>query len=83
MDGSAKIYTPISLILAVVIAIPFYEQWESAILFFFGSSAGVTEPVFGNDISFYLFSTPSLFSFSTSFLLLPFYYFSWSAAYTG
>lgn len=58
MDGSAKIYTPISLILAVVIAIPFYEQWESAILFFFGSSAGVTEPVFGNDISFYLFSYP-------------------------
>ena len=58
MDGSAKIYTPISLILAVVIAIPFYEQWESALLFFFGSSSGVTEPVFNNDISFYLFSYP-------------------------
>ncbi len=58
MDGSAKIYTPISFILAVIIAIPFYEQWESAILFFFGSSAGVTDPVYGNDISFYLFSYP-------------------------
>ncbi len=58
MDGSAKVYTPISFILAVVIAMPFYDQWESAILFFFGSSAGVTEPVYGNDVSFYLFSYP-------------------------
>ncbi len=58
MQGSAKVYTPLSLILAVVIALPFYDQWESAILFFFGSSAGVTEPVYGNDVSFYLFSYP-------------------------
>ncbi len=58
MDGSAKIYTPLSLLLAVIIAFPFYDQWESAILFFFGSTAGVTEPVYGNDISFYLFSYP-------------------------
>jgi len=58
MNGSAKIYTPLSLVLAVVIAIPFYEQWESALLFFFGESSGVTEPVYGQDISFYLFSYP-------------------------
>jgi len=59
MEGSAKVYTPLSLILAVMVAIPFYNQWESAILFFFGSSAGVTEPVYGNDVSFYLFSYPT------------------------
>lgn len=58
MDGSAKVYTPLSLMLAIVIAIPFYNQWESALLFFFGSTAGVSEPVYGNDISFYLFSYP-------------------------
>jgi len=58
MAGSAKVYTLLSLILAVMIAIPFYDQWESAILFFFGSSAGVTEPVYNNDVSFYLFSYP-------------------------
>ncbi|MCK5890028.1 MAG: UPF0182 family protein [Methylococcales bacterium] len=58
MSGSAKVYTPLSLILAIFIAIPFYEQWESAILFFFGDSAGVTDPVYNNDISFYLFSYP-------------------------
>ncbi len=58
MDGSEKIYRVLSFALAVIVAIPFYEQWESAILFFFGSSAGVTEPVYGNDVSFYLFSYP-------------------------
>lgn len=58
MDGSAKVYTPLSFILAIVIALPFYDQWESAILFFFGSTAGLTEPVYGNDVSFYLFSYP-------------------------
>ncbi|MCK4840398.1 MAG: UPF0182 family protein [Methylococcales bacterium] len=58
MDGSAKIYLVLSLFLAVTIAWPFYDQWESAILFFFGSASGVTEPVYGNDISFYLFSYP-------------------------
>ena len=58
MSGSIKIYTPLSLILAVIIASPFYHQWESALLYFFGSSAGITEPVYGHDISFYLFSYP-------------------------
>ncbi|NOQ37215.1 MAG: UPF0182 family protein [Methylococcaceae bacterium] len=58
MDGSVKIYTPLSLILAVMIAAPFYEQWESALLFFFGDTAGISEPVYGHDISFYLFSYP-------------------------
>ena len=58
MEGSAKVYIPVSFILAIFIALPFYEQWESALLFFFGSSSGVTEPVFENDISFYLFSYP-------------------------
>jgi len=58
MSGSAKIYTPISLILAIFIAIPFYHQWETALLYFFGSASGVTEPVYGQDISFYLLSYP-------------------------
>ncbi|MDQ7090338.1 MAG: UPF0182 family protein [Methylococcales bacterium] len=58
MDGSEKIYTPLSFILAIVIALPFYNQWESALLFFFGEDSGVLEPVYGHDISFYLFSYP-------------------------
>lgn len=58
MAGSLWIYTPLSLILAIVIAVPFYQQWESVILFFFGESAGILDPIFGNDISFYMFSYP-------------------------
>jgi len=58
MSGSVWVYTPLSLVLAIFIALPFYEQWEQAILYFFGSASGVTEPVYGNDISFYLFSYP-------------------------
>jgi len=58
MYGSVRIYTPLSLILAVVIASPFYHQWETALLYFFGGNSGVTEPVFNLDVSFYLFSYP-------------------------
>ncbi|WNB76305.1 UPF0182 family protein [Methylomonas koyamae] len=58
MTGSAKVYTPVSLVLAIVIAIPFYLQWEQALLFFFGEAAGITDPVYGNDVSFYMFSYP-------------------------
>ncbi len=59
MNGSAVIYTPISLILAIFIAIPFYDQWESTLLYFFGSNSGVTETVYGNDVSFYMLSYPT------------------------
>jgi hypothetical protein len=58
MTGSARIYTPISLLLAIAIAIPFYLQWEQALLFFFGSASGIVDPVYGNDVSFYMFSYP-------------------------
>ncbi len=59
MSGSLKIFTPLSLILAIVIAIPFYEQWESALLYVFGRSSGLKEPVYNNDTSFYLLSYPT------------------------
>ncbi|WP_349432317.1 UPF0182 family protein [Methylomarinum sp. Ch1-1] len=58
MSGSSKVYTPLSFFLAVFIAIPFYEQWEKALLFFFGSASGIVEPVFEQDVSFYMLSYP-------------------------
>jgi len=58
MYGSVRIYTPLSLILAIVVASPFYHQWETALLYFFGGNSGVADPVFNLDISFYLFSYP-------------------------
>ncbi|MEE9412991.1 MAG: UPF0182 family protein [Methylococcales bacterium] len=56
--GAMEIYTPLALLLAIIIAIPFYTQWESALLFLFAPESGVSEGVYGNDISFYLFSLP-------------------------
>ena len=44
--------------LAIFIAIPFYDQWETTLLYLFGNRSGVTEPVYGDDISFYLLSLP-------------------------
>lgn len=58
MSGSVRVYSWVSLILAVAIAVPFYLQWEDALLFFFGSASGIKDPVYENDISFYLFSYP-------------------------
>ena len=58
MHGSLKVYTPLSLILAIFIASPFYHQWETSLLYFFGSSSGIVDPVYGQDVSFYLFSYP-------------------------
>jgi uncharacterized membrane protein (UPF0182 family) len=56
--GSLWVYLPLSLLLAIAIAIPFYNHWQDALLFVFGPDAGVSDPVFGNDVSFYLFSYP-------------------------
>ncbi len=58
MDGSIKVYTPLSFLLAVAIAIPFYDQWEPSLLFFFGTNSGITDPVYGRDVSFYMLSYP-------------------------
>ncbi len=59
MNGSAMVYTPISLVLAVFIALPFYHQWETTLLYFFGGDSGVTESVYGKDVSFYMLSYPT------------------------
>jgi uncharacterized protein len=56
INVSMKIYLPISLLLAIYIAIPFYKNWEIALLYFFGGSSGVIEPVYGYDTGFYLLS---------------------------
>ncbi len=56
--GSLKVYTPLSIILAIPLAIPLYEQWEAALLYIFGSNSGVKDPVYGIDVSYYLFSLP-------------------------
>ncbi len=57
-DGLQRFYLPLSLAMALPIAIPMYTHWEAALMFLFGGASGVTDPLFGKDISFYLFSLP-------------------------
>ncbi|MGI9211855.1 MAG: UPF0182 family protein, partial [Methylococcaceae bacterium] len=56
--GSSRFYIPLSLVLAIIIAAPFYQQWESALLFLFAPDTETRDPIFNQDISFYLFSYP-------------------------
>ncbi len=56
--GSLKAYLPFSLILALVVANPLYREWEAALLYLFAPLAGVADPVYGKDVSYYLFALP-------------------------
>jgi hypothetical protein len=56
--GLHKVAILASLLLAVVIAYPLYSRWEETLLFLFAPSAGIADPVYGQDIAFYLFALP-------------------------
>lgn len=56
--GSMWVYTPLSIILSVVIALPLYERWEAFLLYLFSPGAKVADPVYGKDIGYYLFAYP-------------------------
>ncbi len=56
--GSKKVYIPLSLVLSIFVAMPFFEKWENMLFFLFGPGAGISDPAFGRDVSFYLFSYP-------------------------
>ncbi|MCC5847903.1 MAG: UPF0182 family protein [Verrucomicrobia bacterium] len=56
--GSMKVYIPLSLVFGILLALPLYHQWESALLFFFAPAKGVQDTLFNLDISYYLFSLP-------------------------
>jgi len=57
-SGSLKLYTPFSLLLGIFLALPLYRQWETTLLFLFAPATGAVDPVFGIDVSYYLFSLP-------------------------
>jgi uncharacterized membrane protein (UPF0182 family) len=57
---------------AVILAIGFSTQWDAYLRFRYGASFGLTDPVFGIDVGFYLFSLPfyQLLQYSLVFLTL-------------
>lgn len=59
-SGVRWFYPLLSLGLAIFVASPFYNKWEETLLFLFAPAAGIADPVYGHDISYYLFSLPLL-----------------------
>jgi uncharacterized membrane protein (UPF0182 family) len=57
-SGSLKVYAPFSLILAVVLAWPFFDRWEETLLFIFAQNAPWKDPFYGINVSFFLFYLP-------------------------
>ena len=53
-----------------IFALSFYTQWDTYLRFRYGGSCGFSDPVFGVDVGFYLFSLPfyQLLQFSLVFL---------------
>jgi uncharacterized membrane protein (UPF0182 family) len=56
--GSRIVYIPLSVVLAMLIALPLSRHWHKFLFFIFGSQSGIQDPVFAKDISYYLFSLP-------------------------
>ncbi|GAB6906243.1 conserved membrane hypothetical protein [Desulfosarcina cetonica] len=56
--GSMIFFIPLSVALSIPLAMPLYRNWEQFLFFVFGRSMGTVDPIFGSDVSFYLFSFP-------------------------
>jgi len=56
--GSMWVYTPLSIVLSVVIALPLFKRWEDFLLYVFAPRAGMGDPAYGKDIAYYLFAYP-------------------------
>ncbi|MFZ2447652.1 MAG: UPF0182 family protein [Syntrophobacteraceae bacterium] len=69
--GSMWVYTPISVILAIAVTLPIYDRWEAFLLYMFAPPTGASDPVFHNDISYYLFAYP-IYTLIQKYLLIAF-----------
>ena len=53
-------FTVLALFIALVFALAIMLRWDDALRFFFNQPFGDVDPIFGHDISFYLFQLPLL-----------------------
>ncbi len=49
---------PVSLAMSVFIAVVAAADWKTLVQFYYRSSFGVADPVFGRDVSYYVFTVP-------------------------
>ncbi len=61
----------IAVAIAAVFAMGFYTQWDTYLRFRYGASFGLSDPIFGIDLGFYIFRLPfyELLQSSTVFLI--------------
>jgi uncharacterized membrane protein (UPF0182 family) len=55
---SVWVYVPLSAALTLPIVLPLFRNWQAFLLYLFGPNAGISDPVYGKDVSYYLFSFP-------------------------
>jgi uncharacterized membrane protein (UPF0182 family) len=60
----------ISAAVALLFAVGFYAQWDTYLRFRYGGSFGVSDPLFGVDVGFYIFHLPFYELLQTSLMLL-------------
>lgn len=56
--GGRLLYIPLSILLGGLISYPLFRNWEALLFSVFGPPTGTPDPVFGLDVSFYLFRFP-------------------------
>jgi uncharacterized membrane protein (UPF0182 family) len=61
----------ITVAIAAVFAMGFYTQWDTYLRFRYGGSFGLSDPIFGIDLGFYIFRLPfyELLQSSAAFLI--------------
>lgn len=67
-----QFFTLGALLITAMFAFGFYIRWDESLQFIWNESFGATDPIFGNDIGFYLFQLPFLELLQTSLLILTF-----------
>jgi uncharacterized membrane protein (UPF0182 family) len=56
--GSLLVYVPLSFVLSILIALPLFRNWEKFLFYVFGPQSNLRDPLYNQDISYYLFSFP-------------------------
>lgn len=68
LTPSVKLFAVSAVIFTIPILTPIYLHWEDFLLFFFNAGSILKDPVFNQDISFYLFTLPLMILLQNSML---------------
>ncbi len=58
LPGISSLVTIVGLLVAFIFAVAGSSQWEKFLLYFYRTPFGVDDPIYGLDLSFYLFELP-------------------------